>query len=60
VFCGPGGCGSPSQSRPTFITGDERFEVTSESELVQIGRPGERETYLRCTKDTNPVLKYRN
>jgi len=60
VFCGPGGCGDPSDSRLTFITGDKSYEVVSESELIQIGRSGERETYHRCTKDTNPVLKYRD
>jgi hypothetical protein len=59
VFCGPGGCGEPSTSRPTFITGDKWYEVVSEGELVQIGRSGGRETYYRCTKDTNPVLRYR-
>lgn len=59
VFCGPGGCGDPSQSRPTFITGDKRYEVVSEGELIQIARSGDRETYYRCTKETNPVLKYR-
>lgn len=58
VFCGPGGCGDPSQSRLTFITGDKRYEVVSEEELIEIGRSGNRETYYRCTKDTNPVLKY--
>jgi hypothetical protein len=59
VFCGPGGCGDAAQSRPTFITGDKRFEVVSESELIQVGRSGDRDIYYRCTKDTNPVLKYR-
>jgi hypothetical protein len=59
VFCGPGGCGDPSQSRLTFITGDKRYEVVSEGELMEIGRSGDREIYYRCTKDTNPVLKYR-
>jgi hypothetical protein len=59
VFCGPGGCGDPSQRRLTFITGDKRYEVVTEAELIQIGRSGDRETYHRCTKDTNPVLKYR-
>lgn len=57
VFCGPGGCGKPSESRLTFITGDKRWEVVSEDELVEIGRSGDRETYYRCTKETNPVLK---
>jgi len=59
VFCGPGGCGDPSESRLTFITGDKRYKVVSESELVEIGRSGDRQTYFRCTKNTNPVLKYR-
>lgn len=57
VFCGPGGCGEPSESRLTFITGDKRWEVVNEDELVKIGRSGDRETYYRCTKETNPVLK---
>lgn len=59
VFCGPGGCGDPSQSRLTFITGDKWYQVVSEDELVAIGRSGDRDTYHRCTKDTQPVLKYR-
>jgi len=59
VFCGPGGCGDPSMSRLTFITGDKRYEAVSESEIISIGRSGDRETYYRCSKDTNPVLKYR-
>jgi hypothetical protein len=59
VFCGPGGCGDPRESRLTFITGDKRYEVISESELIEISRSGARETYYRCTKDTNPVLKYK-
>lgn len=59
VFCGPGGCGDPRDSRLTFITGDKRYEVVSESELIEIRRSGERPTYYRCTKETNPVLRYR-
>jgi hypothetical protein len=59
VFCGPGGCGETSESRLTFITGDKLWEVVNEDELVQIGRSGDRETYYRCTKETNPVLKYK-
>ncbi len=59
VFCGPGGCGDPSQSRLTFITGDKWYEVVSEDELVEINRSGDRVAYRRCTKDTHPVLKYR-
>jgi hypothetical protein len=60
VFCGPGGCGDPVEGRPTFISGDKRYQVVSESELIQIGRSGDRQTYYRCTKDTNPVLKYQD
>jgi len=58
VFCGSGGCGNPQKSRLTFITGDQRYEVISESELIKISPSGERETYYRCTKDTNPLLRY--
>lgn len=58
VFCGPGGCGDPSESRLTFITGDKRYQVVSEDELVEIGHSGEREIYHRCTKETHPVLGY--
>ena len=57
VFCGPGGCGDPSQGRLTFITGDRNYEVVSESE-IRSGRSGARDTYYRCTVDTNPVLEY--
>lgn len=59
VFCGPGGCGDPSEDRLTFITGDKHWEVISEDELVQVSRSGKKETYHRCTKDTHPVLKYK-
>ena len=58
VFCGPGGCGDPSESHLTFITGDQHWEVISEDKLIEIGRSGDRDTYIRCTKETNPVLKY--
>ncbi len=58
VFCGPGGCGDPSTSRLTFISGDKQYEVVSEDELVSIGRSGDRQTYYRCTEETHPVLKY--
>jgi hypothetical protein len=61
VFCGPGGCGDPSESRPTFITGDKNYEVVSEDELIRIVRQaGKRMTYHRCTKDPNPVPKRQN
>jgi hypothetical protein len=59
VFCGPGGCGDPSESRPTFITGDNRYQVVSEDELVEISQSGKHETYHRCTKETHPVLEYK-
>lgn len=59
VFCGPGGCGDPSGSRLTYITGDKRWEVVSEDELIEIGRSGDRERYLRCTRETRPVLEYK-
>lgn len=59
VFCGPGGCGDPAESRLTYITGDKRWEVVSEDELIEIGRSGDRERYLRCTKETRPVLEYK-
>ncbi len=58
VFCGPGGCGEPAESRLTFITGDKHWKVISDDKLIQIGRSGERDIYIRCTKETNPVLKY--
>lgn len=53
VFCGPGGCGDPSKSRLTFITGDKMYEVVSEDELIILNKFGERNTHYRCTKDTN-------
>jgi hypothetical protein len=58
VFCGPGGCGDPSESRLTFITGDNQYQVVSEDELVFIRTSGDRDTYHRCTKETHPILKY--
>jgi hypothetical protein len=56
VFCGPGGCGDPSESHPTFITGDKGYEVVSEDELIKINNFGKRHTYRRCTKDANPPI----
>jgi len=55
VFCGPGGCGDPAQSRPTFITKDPHYQVLGEDEIEQASG----DTYHRCTKETNPVLKYK-
>lgn len=59
-FCGPGGCGDSSDDQLTFISGDRRWEVVSEEELVQISRAGNRQTYKRCTRETNPALKHRD
>lgn len=56
VFCGPGGCGDPGASRPTFITGDRHYEVVSEDEIYMRGAAG-RTRFLRCTHDPHPVLK---
>lgn len=56
VFCGPGGCGDPADSRATFITGDPHYEVVSEDEIVTIGSSGDRSTYHRCTRDPHPLL----
>ena len=58
LFCGPGGCGDPENARHTFITGDKRFEVVSESELLQVDRSGKKERILRCTREISPILKY--
>jgi len=59
VFCGPGGCGDPdSEGRITFITRDRNYEVISESEIKERSANGW-DTYHRCTKDTHPVLKYK-
>lgn len=58
LFCGPGGCDDPSETRLTYITGDKNWEVISEDELVRIRRDGERDVYHRCTRETNPKLEY--
>lgn len=58
VFCGPGGCADAADGQQTFITGDKRFEIVSEDELIEIGRSGDPDRYIRCTKETHPVLKY--
>ena len=60
VFCGPGGCGAPdSEGRITFITKDRHYEVISESEIKERSGDGW-QAYHRCTKDTHPVLKYKD
>jgi hypothetical protein len=59
VFCGPGGCGEPGQDgRTTFITNDPHYRVISEDEIRTSGVDGWN-TYHRCTKETHPVLKYK-
>lgn len=59
VFCGPGGCGDPADGRKTFITGDKRFEILSEDVLIEIGRSGDKERHIRCTRDPHPTLRYK-
>lgn len=59
IFCGPGGCGKQGEDgRNTFITKDRNYEVISENE-IKIRRSDGWDTYFRCTKETNPVLKYK-
>lgn len=59
VFCGPGGCGDPANDgRKTFITKDPHYQVIGDDELKEQTSDGW-ETYRRCTKDTHPVLKYK-
>jgi hypothetical protein len=61
VFCGPGGCGNPeNEGRKTFITKDPHYQVISEDELKNQTTSGGWKTYRRCTKDTHPVLKYKD
>jgi len=60
VFCGPGGCGdTENEARKTFISKDPHYQVISEDELKEQIQDGW-DTYHRCTKDTNPLLKYKN
>jgi len=59
IFCGPGGCGKQGEDgRNTFITKDKNYQVISEKE-IKIRRSDGWDTYFRCTKETNPVLKYK-
>jgi hypothetical protein len=60
VFCGPGGCGNPdNEGRKTFISKDPHYQVINEGEVKEQTLSGW-ETYHRCTKETNPVLKYKD
>ena len=58
TFCGPGGCGNPNEGRSTFITKDPNYQVISENQIKTRGANGW-DTYYKCTKDTHPVLKYK-
>ena len=59
IFCGPGGCGKQGEDgQNTFITKDRNYQVISENE-IKIRRSDGWDTYYRCTKETNPVLKYK-
>ena len=58
VFCGPGGCGEQDESRSTFITKDKTYQVISEDEIRTPHGDGW-DTYYKCTKDTHPILKYK-
>ena len=59
VFCGPGGCGEPGSVRPTYITGDRRYQVLSENQFDELHGSGNSTTYIRCTDNPRPVLKYK-
>jgi hypothetical protein len=60
TFCGPGGCGTVGDDgKNTFITQDPDYHVVSESELKIRNAKDEWDTYHRCTRDTHPVLKYK-
>jgi hypothetical protein len=60
VFCGPGGCGDPeNEGRKTFISKDPHYQVITEEEVKERTSSGW-ETYHRCTKETSPILKYKD
>jgi hypothetical protein len=60
TFCGPGGCGNVGEDgQNTFITKDPDYQVVSESELKIRNAKDEWDTYHRCTRDTHPLLKYK-
>jgi len=61
TFCGPGGCGKAGEEgKNTFITKDPGYEVVNESELKIRNAENGWDTYFRCTKDTHPILKYKD
>lgn len=59
VFCGPGGCGDPGSVRPTYVTGDHRYKVLSENQIEELRGSGDSTTYIRCTSNPRPALKYK-
>lgn len=61
TFCGPGGCGrAGEEGKNTFITKDPDYEVISEDKLRIRNALNRWDTYFRCTRDTHPVLKYKD
>jgi len=61
TFCGPGGCGTAGEDgKNTFITKDPDYEVVSEDEIKIRNANDGWDTYYRCTRDTHPILKYKN
>jgi hypothetical protein len=60
IFCGPGGCGTQGKDGTnTFITKDHHYEVVSENE-IKISNSNGWDRYHKCTKETNPILKYKD
>lgn len=59
-FCGPGGCFEPGTYRPnTKIEGDPLYDVLSPTQIrVKLGDGGY-STYVKCTTETKPVLRYK-
>lgn len=47
VFCGPGGCGDPSEGRKTFVTGDAHYQVVGPDEIRE-RRGDDWRTLKRC------------
>ena len=59
-FCGPGGCFEPGTYRSlTAIENDSEYEVISRDHIKVVGRGGSRTDYYKCSKDTDPTLKYK-
>ena len=60
TFCGPGGCGDPADGHATFITKDPEYDVISENEIRMRGGDSSWDAYHRCTRDTHPILRYKD